>query len=65
MSDSKQEYIEHLKTRHKKYEGFGESHHLREWARLLSIPAPSLLRYLQRGLTIEEAAEIRKAKYPT
>jgi hypothetical protein len=70
MTDEKQEYMERLKKYHGteacgKYEGFGEVHHLREWARLLSIPHGSLHRYLQNGLTIEEVAEVRGVRYPT
>lgn len=64
MNTKKQEYMARIRKHHgPEYEGFGESHHLREWARRLDIPAGSLLRYLQNGLTIEEAAEVRGIVY--
>lgn len=64
MNSEKQAYIEHLKKYREKIAGFGEAHHLREWARLLDIPPGSLSRYLKNGLTIEEVAEVRGIKYP-
>ena len=68
MNTNKQEYLERLKRYHDRrinYEGFGESHHLREWSRRLNIPAGSLGRYLHNGLTIEEVAELRGVTYET
>lgn len=51
-------------TRGLKYPGFGEEHTGAEWARLLNLPRNSLWRYLKKGLTIEEVAEIRGITYP-
>jgi hypothetical protein len=67
MNNEKQKYMDRVKMYHggqRKIEGFGEAHHFREWARLLSIPHGSLHRYLQKGLTIEEVAEVRGIQYP-
>jgi hypothetical protein len=58
------EYKSRLETRWAKYQGFGEAHGLREWARLLRLPHGSVSRYLQKGLTIEEVARLRGVKYP-
>ena len=78
MNNEKQEYLERLKKYHesrrnggtewnygtgRNYEGFGESHHLREWARRLGVPHGSLRRYLLKGLTIEEISDVRGIKY--
>jgi hypothetical protein len=67
MNNEKQKYMDRLNKYHgdqRKIEGFGENHHLREWARQLGIPHGSLHRYLQNGLTIEEVAEVRGIQYP-
>ena len=45
-------------------EAFGETHSLSQWAKLLGLPKTSLWRYLQRGLTIEEACVLRDIRYP-
>lgn len=45
------------------YEAFGEVHSLNEWARLTGICKTSLWRYTQKGLTIEEACELRGVVY--
>ena len=59
MSDT-----ERLIRRHQKFEGFGEKHTGAKWAKLLGIPRNTLWRYLfQRGLTIEEVAELRGIEY--
>lgn len=50
-------------ARNAKYEGFGEKHTAAEWARLFVTPRTSMWRYLKRGLTIEEIAQIRGIKY--
>ena len=66
MNNEKQEYLERLKKYHesrREYQGFGEAHHLREWARRLGVPHGSLRRYLLKGLTIEEIADVRGLKY--
>jgi hypothetical protein len=65
MNNQKQEYMERVRKYQNRicYEGFGESHHLREWARRLGVPAGSLCRYLLNGLTIEEVAEVRNVDY--
>jgi hypothetical protein len=68
MNNEKQKYMDRLKRYHGPlvgYEGFGEKHHLREWARRLGLPHGSLRRYLQNGLSIEEVAEVRGIQYPT
>lgn len=52
-----------LEARWRTFPGFGEEHTNAEWARLLELPRNTLWRYLQRGLTIEEVAELRGIKY--
>lgn len=59
-----QEYFDRLKSRHKKFDGFGESHTAAEWSRLLGLPRNTLWRYLKGGLSIEEAAKLRGVSYP-
>lgn len=59
-----QKYKEHLAARHRKYKGFGEEHTNAEWARKFGLDRAVVWRYLQRGLTIEEIAELRGIKYP-
>lgn len=49
---------------HTKYQGFGEEHTNAEWARRLGMRRNTLWRNLQKGLTIEQVAEIRGIKYP-
>ena len=55
--------LETMKTRNRKYDGFGEQHSGAKWARLLNLPRNSLWRYLKKGLTIEEIAQVRNIKY--
>lgn len=57
------ENTDRLTARWSKYPGFGEEHTGAEWAKLLELPRNSLWRYLQRGLTIEQIAELRGIKY--
>lgn len=45
------------------YKAFGEVHSLGQWAKRLGISKTSLHRYIQKGLTIEEACELRGIKY--
>lgn len=47
----------------KMYSGFGEKHCLREWSRLSGIPAGSLSRYLNNGMTIEQIFKYRGVEY--
>jgi Fic family protein len=56
-------YKNRLAVRHKKWTGFGEEHSGPEWARLFGIDRSVMWRYLKKGLTIEEIAEIREIKY--
>lgn len=56
----KARYIKRLKALHQKQ----EEKSVREWARILGLPHVSVWRYIQKGLTIEEIAEIRGVKYP-
>ena len=49
--------------RWEKYEGFGESHTVPEWARILGVSRRTLLRYVTKGWTIEEYAEKNHLKY--
>lgn len=50
--------------RHITYKGFGEEHTGPEWARRLGVPRKTMWRYLQRGMTVEEIAEMRGSNYP-
>lgn len=55
---------ERMAHRHQKFKGFGEEHTESEWAKLLGIARNTMWRYLfQRGLTIEEVAELRGVEY--
>lgn len=50
----------------KKYEGFGEMHGLREWARLLDVNKDTLRYWLTtKGKTLEEFVQKNKLKYKT
>lgn len=46
------------KAEEKTYPGFGESHTVREWAKLLKTSAPVVARGLRMGHTIERIAEV-------
>lgn len=59
----KAEYIARLETRHQRIPGFGEAHGPTEWAKRLGLSRTSLWRYLKKGLTIEEIAQIRNIAY--
>lgn len=50
-------------ARWKTFKGFGEEHTNAEWARRLGLPRNTLWKYLQKGMTIEEIAELRKITY--
>lgn len=52
-----------IAARHQLFEGFGEKHTRADWARLLGLPRNTLWRYLDRGLTVEEIAELRSIEY--
>lgn len=53
-------------TKFKNYTGFGETHGLREWARLLDVNKDTLRYWLvTKGATIEEFAEKNNIKYET
>lgn len=45
------------------YEAFGEVRSLSQWAKRLGISKTSLCRYIHKGLTIEEACELRGIEY--
>ena len=56
--------IAQIRARNCVYFGFGEAHNGSEWARRLGLPRNTVWRYFQRGLTVEEIAEMRGLKYP-
>jgi len=58
------EGTERLEARWRKYPGFGEEHTNAEWAKLFGLPRNTFSRYLQRGLTVEQIAQLRGVKYP-
>lgn len=53
-----------LEARWRKYKGFGEEKTNAEWARALGLARHVLWRYLQRGLTVEQVADLRGITYP-
>lgn len=57
-----EQYKERVRKWGTKYEGFGENLTLSEWARIFGLQRATIWRYLQRGLTIEEIADLRGVK---
>ena len=53
-----------IEARHRLYDGFGEKHTNAQWAKLLGLPRNTLWKYLQKGLTIEEVAQISNTGNP-
>ena len=54
---------ERLEARWRKYPGFGEEHTNAEWAKLFGLPRNTFRRYLTKGLTVEQIAQLRGIKY--
>lgn len=61
MEEAKQR----IEARNRTYPGFGEEHTNAQWARLLGLNRTTLWKHLQKGLTIEEVAQIRGIDNPT
>ena len=64
MTDQeKTQYMTRVTSHHQLIPGFSEKYGPSEWARRLGLSRTSLWRYLKKGLTIEEIAEVRGIKY--
>ena len=61
--NEKERYLENLKKRHgTTVKGFGRELSASGWAKLLGLGRTTVWRYIKKGLTIEEIADVRGIK---